>query len=125
MKYTDAASALQALRELEARQTALEHAMGLISVDAVTVAPSDSGEYRGRTMGILSSMMYELTAATENMELLDYLDAHRSELDPQAAREAQLVRKSCEQISRIPADEYVEYSVLLNEAQDVWEKAKN
>ncbi len=125
MKYTDAASAVQALRELEAKQTALGHAMGLISVDAVTVAPSDSGEYRGRTMGILSSMMYELTAAHENLELLDYLDAHKSELEPQAAREAQLVRKSCEQISRIPADEYVEYSVLLNEAQDVWEKAKN
>ena len=34
-----------------------------------------------------------IEVAPENMELLDYLDAHRSELDPQAAREAQTVSR--------------------------------
>ena len=124
MSYT-VESAVQALRTLEAKNAALGHAMGIIGVDAVTVAPSDSGEGRGRTMGILSAMVYELVADPENIKLLDYLDAHKAELDPQIAREAQLVRKSCEQISRIPADEYTAYAVLLNEAQEVWEKAKN
>ena len=124
MSYT-VESAVQALRTLEAKNAALGHAMGIIGVDAVTVAPSDSGEGRGRTMGILSAMEYELVANPENIKLLDYLDEHKSELDPQIAREAQLVRKSCEQISRIPADEYTAYAVLLNEAQEVWEKAKN
>ena len=124
MNYT-VDSAVQALRELEAKNSALGHAMGMLSLDASTVAPSDSGEARGRTMGILSAMEYQLIANPENINLLDYLDAHKDELEPQVAREAQLVRKSCEQISRIPAEEYTAYVVLLNEAQEVWEKAKN
>ena len=124
MNYT-VDSAVHALRELEAKNSALGHAMGMLSLDASTVAPSDSGEARGRTMGILSAMEYQLIADPENISLLDYLDAHKDELDPQIAREAQLVRKSCEQISRIPAEEYTAYVVLLNEAQEVWEKAKN
>ena len=125
MNYNDVAAAVAALRELEAKQAAMGHAMGMLSLDASTVAPSDSGEGRGRTMGILSGMMYEIIANPANMELLKYLDEHKAELDPQAAREAELVRKSCEQLSRIPADEYIEYSVLMNDAQQIWEKAKN
>ena len=125
MKYTDVASAVAALRELEAKTAAMYHAMGMLSLDAATVAPSDSGEGRGRTMGILSGMIYGMIADPENMELLKYLDEHKAELEPQAAREAELVRKSCEQLSRIPADEYVAYTVLLNDAQTIWEKAKN
>ena len=125
MKYTDVASAVAALRELEAKTAAMYHAMGMLSLDAATVAPSDSGEGRGRTMGILSGMIYGMIADPENMELLEYLDEHKAELEPQAAREAELVRKSCEQLSRIPADEYVAYTVLLNDAQTIWEKAKN
>ena len=95
MNYNDVSSAVAALRALEAKRSAMGHAMGMLSLDASTVAPSDSGEGRGRTMGILSGMMYEIIANPENMELLKYLDEHKTELDPQAAREAELVRKSC------------------------------
>ena len=125
MNYNDAASAAAALRELEAKTAAMHHAIGMLSLDASTVAPSDSGEQRGRTMGILSSMVYGIIADPENIRLLDYIDAHADELEPQIVREAHLVRKNCEQLSRIPADEYVAYSVLLNDAQSIWEKAKN
>ena len=124
MNYT-VESAAQTLREIEAKSAALGHAMGMLSFDGSTVAPKGSSETRGRSMGILSAMEYALIADPGNMELLDFIAAHAAEMDPQIVREAQLVRKSCEQLSRIPADEYTAYVVLLNEAQDVWEKAKN
>jgi len=37
----------------------------------------------------------------------------------------EVLRKQYDQIHRIPAEEYVEYNVLVNDAQSVWEKAKN
>ena len=47
------------------------------------------------------------------------------ELDPQAKREVEEVRKNFDRTRRVPAEEYVAYSVLLNEAQAVWAEAKN
>ena len=34
------------------------------------------------------------------------------------------LRRSCEQLTRIPADEYMAYKELCNRADDVWHKAK-
>ena len=39
-------------------------------------------------------------------------------------RKVELFRKSYNQISKIPPQEYIEYDVLLNDAQAVWEQAK-
>ena len=52
------------------------------------------------------------------------LEAHADQLDPQTRRESEVIRKSYDQMHRIPAHEYVEYSVLMNDAQSVWAKAK-
>ena len=60
----------------------------------------------------------------ENDELLSYLEAHADELDAQTKREVEVLRKSYDQIHRIPAEEYVAYSVLINDAESVWHKAK-
>ncbi len=121
----DFIQAKQALQEFQEKQSAFGHAMGLLSVDASTVAPKESAEGRGHTLGILSGLMYELVANPENDTWLSVLEAHKEELDEQTQREVVLVRKSFAQISRIPQNEYVEYSVLLNDAQGIWEEAKN
>ena len=125
MKYENIAAAAAALRELEAKQAALGHAMGILSVDAATYAPFASGENRGHTMGVLSGMSYALVADPANLELVKYIENNKAEADPQLLREAELVRKACEQISRIPAGEYIEYAMLINDSERIWEKAKN
>ena len=117
--------ALEALRDLENRQHALSHAMGMLSLDAATVGPKGAGEGRGQTLGVLSDMYYALIADPKNEAILSALEAGADELDPQARRETELVRRQCRQISRIPQEEYVAYTQLLNQAQEVWEKAKN
>lgn len=125
MKYTTAAEALQALRAVEAKQWALSHAMNMIVYDAATAAPKNTAEGRGHTLGILSEYMYELIADPENKALLAYLKEHEGELSFEENREVELMDKTCSQLSRIPQNEYTEYEMLLNDAQAVWEKAKN
>lgn len=125
MKYESVQQALEALKKLEQTQAAYNHAMGVLYLDATTAAPSDTWEGRGKTMEILSQVTYDLLANPENGELLTFLEAHSGELNPQEKREVEVIRKSYDQIHRIPAEEYVAYSVLLNDAQNVWHRAKN
>ena len=124
MKYSNVNEAVAKLKELEMRLSALNHASGIIYHDASTVAPSDTAQGRGVTLGILSTMEYELISSPENPELFAYLDEHAEELDEQSAAELRAAKKSHSLLSRIPMDEYVQFSVLLNDAQGIWKNAK-
>lgn len=125
MNYESTQQALEALRKWQRTNAAYNHAMGVMYLDATTAAPNDSWEGRGQTFEVLSQVVYDLTADLNNGELLAYLEAHQAELSAQEKREVEVLRKEYDQIHRIPAEEYVAYSVLLNDAQNVWEKAKN
>ena len=125
MHYESVDQALEKLRKLEKTYTAYVHAQGVIELDAATAAPKGSWEGRGITAGVLSEVMYDLIANSENGELLSYLKEHREELDEMAQREVEVMEKNFLRMNRIPAEEYVEYNVLLNDAQAAWEKAKN
>ncbi len=125
MHYKTVEQAVQELKKLQLTLAAYNHAGGVLYLDATTAAPSDSWEGRGKTMEILTQVLYDLQTKPENGELLSYLEANRDQLDPQTRREAEVLRKSYDQIHRIPAEEYVAYSVLLNEAQSLWNRAKN
>lgn len=116
--------ALERLDRLEATRAAYRHAMSVMSVDAVTAAPEASAEGRGRTMEVLSGVMYGLNADPANQELLAYLEENRDSLSPFRRRQVQRLRREVEQLRRIPQEEYVAYSVLINESDAVWHKAK-
>ena len=125
MTYQSVNEAVAALRKYEATMAAYNHALGVLYLDATTAAPSDTWEGRGKTMEIMSEITYKLSTDPENEELLSYLEAHVDELDAQTKREVEVLRKGFDQTKKIPAEEYVAYSVLLNDAQAVWAKAKN
>lgn len=124
MKYETVSQAVEALRKLEETIGAYDHMMGVVYLDAVTTAPKGTYEGRGRAMGVMSKVTYDLIANDDNEALLNYLEASKNSLDTRTIRETELLRKRYDQIRRIPAEEYVEYSVLLNDAQVTWEKAK-
>ena len=124
MPYTDISSAIAKLNELEATSAAYGHAMGVLSVDASTAAPSESAEGRGRTMAVLSGLIYGLVANPDNQALITYLTSHADELDAPTRRRTELLKKQMDQLSRIPQEEYVAYNVLLNKADGIWRKAK-
>ena len=125
MKYESVSQAMEQLRRLEKTNAVYVHAQGVLELDAATAAPKGSWEGRGVTAGVLSELMYGLITDPQNGELLSYLREHLSELDDMARREVEVMEKNYQRMHRIPAQEYVDYNVLLNDAQANWEKAKN
>ena len=124
MPYTNLSDAVARLDEIEATVAAYSHAMGVLSLDAATAAPLGSAEGRGRTMAVLSNVIYSLAAAPDTRELLQFLTAHAEELDPEHRRQVEIRKKSCDQLIRIPQEEYVAYNVLVNKAEGIWRVAK-
>ena len=124
MQYQSLDQAKQALLTLQNIMAAYNHAMGVLYLDADTAAPADSWEGRGKTYAVLSQVTYDLSTNPQNGELYEYLLSHKEELDPQTLRQVEILKKDYDETQRIPAEEYVAYSVLLNEANNVWHKAK-
>ena len=118
MKYESVASAVEALKKHQQVMAAYRHAMGVVFHDASTAAPAGSWEGRGKTMGILSEITYKLSTDPELGQLLSFLEENRDQLDEQTRREVEVLRKDYDQTQRIPAEEYIAYSVLMNDAQN-------
>ena len=125
MTYESVQQALEALTRHQQTMAAYNHALGVLYHDGATVAPKDSWTGRSQTMGIMSQIVYDLETKPENGELIAYLEAHPEELTAQQRREVEVLRKSYDQMHKSPAEEYVAYSVLVSDAENVWEDAKN
>ena len=125
MQYESVAQALEALDRTQKTEAAYNHAMGVLYLDAATAAPKGSYAGRGNTMEVLSGVIYDLSTSPERGALLSYLESHRQELAPVRIRQVEVIRKNYDRFHKIPAEEFVAYQVLLNNAGAVWEKAKN
>lgn len=112
------------LDELEKKLYVFRFLNSQVYLDSVTAAPSDTAEGRSLPLEFLSRMEYETFATKEAGDLLRELVSRRAELTPKQARQAKFLLRMYNETACIPADEYVAYSVLLNDAQDVWVKAK-
>lgn len=125
MKYNDLNTALDSLKAIQDTHYVYRHGMDILSIDEATAAPEASAEGRGRVLEYFSSRVYELISNPENMDLVQYLEEHKGELTPEQNRQVELLKKDCQQFAKIPQEEYVAYTVLLNEAGGIWRKAKN
>jgi len=125
MKYETLDQALEAMEKHIFTMAAYNHALGVLYHDGSTAAPKESWQGRSRTMGVMSEITYELSTKPEIGQMLAFLEAHAEELTPLQRREAEVLRKGYDQMHKIPAEEYVAYSMLVNESEAVWEKAKN
>ena len=125
MKYESVSLALDALKKHQEILSAYNHAIGVVYLDASTAAPKGTWEGRGKTMATLSEITYNLETSPEVGEMLAFLEAHPDELNAVQKRQIEVLRKSYDETKKIPAEEWIAYSVLLNDAQAVWEKAKN
>ena len=116
--------AVQQLELLQKKLYAYTCADSSLYLDAVTVAPKNTSEGRGVALSILAGERQKLMTCPETKALLEELGGHLDELDLVHRREVEELRRSCDQLTRIPADEYMAYSELTNRASDVWHKAK-
>ena len=116
--------ALAKLAELQKKLYAYAAADSALYLDGTTVAPKDTAEGRGVALGILAGERHKLFSAPEVGELLNFLWSRKDELDRPTRRQVEELRRSYAQLTRIPAEEYMEYAMLTNEASDVWHRAK-
>lgn len=116
--------ALEKLSELQRKMYAYSVASSSLYLDSVTVAPKDTAEGRGVALGILAGESHKLFSAPEVGELLTFLWEHRDELETVQRRQVEILRIKYRKLSCIPMDEYMAYAVLVNEASDVWHRAK-
>ena len=116
--------ALARLAELQKKRYAYQTASSSLYLDGTTVAPKDTAEGRGVALGALAGEEHKLFSAPETGELLDFLWGRKEELDQLHRRQVEELRRSYAQLTRIPAEEYMEYAMLTNEAGDVWRRAK-
>ena len=112
------------LEMLQKKLYAFNCAESSLYLDAVTVAPKNTAEGRGVALSILAGEHQKLMTSPETKALIADLYAEKDSLDQLHRREVEELRRSCEQLTRIPADEYMAYSELTNRASDVWHKAK-
>ncbi|MEA4823470.1 MAG: carboxypeptidase M32 [Clostridiaceae bacterium] len=120
MDYREAKTSLRAM---ENKLYALSYAQNAIYLDAVTVAPCDTAEGRGRAVGELSAWDYSLFVTDETRGLLQFL-LSCPDTEPIIRREAQALDRRLSWMNSIPKDEYAAFTVLTNDAEHVWHKAK-
>ena len=116
--------ALEELETLQKKMYAYQCASSSLYLDSVTVAPSGTAQGRGVALGILAGESHKLFANPQVGELLDFLDGRREKLTFLQRRQVEELRRRWRQMSRIPAEEYMAYAQLTNQASDVWHKAK-
>lgn len=116
--------ALHKLEILQKKIYAYEAAQSSLYLDGVTVAPKETSEGRGVALGILAGESQKLITSQETGELLKFLLEHKEELTDVQKRQVEVLQRSFDQLNRIPAEEYMEYTMLTNQASDVWHKAK-
>ncbi len=116
--------ALQELDQLQKKLYAYSCADNALYLDGVTVAPKDTWEGRGLALSILAGERQKLIQAEETGNLLKFLNEQKEELEPVVRRCVQLLTKEYDRMVQIPAEEYMEYAKLTNDASNIWHTAK-
>ncbi len=116
--------AVEKLNELELAEFAYGHAMGLLSVDAETVAPKDSRIPRGKTLAYLTNESRKISVGEDALRLVDFLREHRDELDANTKRRLELREKDLKLLLKVPAEELADYATLENDSSAAWHDAK-
>jgi len=96
--------ALAKMNELQTAQQAYSHAMGVLSLDGDTAAPSASARGRGETMGYLSGVTYKLLVNDEVKEALETILQSKDAVTPIQARQAELFKEDYDDSVRIPME---------------------
>ena len=120
----DIITAEKIYREYGDKLRAYNHAMGILVYDKVTAAPRGAEARVSETLEVLNEAAYKLEMSEELSEAVDYLYDHRNELSAKTRREIEVYRRGIDYMRSIPEDEYMAYMSLVNEAQDVWRRAK-
>ena len=116
---------LKAYEELNLKRNAFHYAIYMIGWDSETEAPAGCFDVRSKMMGVLAGESYHLSTCEETKNLIYALYDQIDSLDEDMKLIIKKEKKGLDQMSKIPADEYIEYSMLMSQSSIIWAKAKN
>lgn len=117
-------SVIQAFETHYERRQAIGYALRIINFDAATVAPKAAVEDRSKVIGYWAVEDFKLGTSEEFNQILSNLESVYDQLSPEWQRITKEERKAYEKVRKLPEEDVRAYSMLLAEAEVVWEKAK-
>ena len=115
---------LKAYEELNLKRNAFHYASYMIGWDSETEAPAGCFDVRGQMVGVLAGESFRLATSEETKNLIYALYDQMDALDDDMKLIIKKEKKGIDQMSKIPADEYIEYSMLMSSSSLIWAKAK-
>lgn len=108
------------------RITAYNEALALIYWDLRTGAPRQGTGQRSEVIGILSSELYDLSVSEDMAAYIANLSSQEAQniISETTKKLVEECKKEYDYKRKIPAEEYKEYTILLSQAETVWEKAR-
>lgn len=110
--------------QLSLKRNALGYANYIIGWDSETEAPKGCFENRSKMVGVLASESFNLSTCEETKNLINALYERVEDLDDDMKIIIKKEKRSLDQMSKIPAEEYVEYSILMSQSSQIWANAK-
>lgn len=103
--------------------SAYQMALAIIGIDKQTVAPEGGNEFRDERTAILAGELFSLQVDPEMIDVLKQLK-DRDDLDPDKAKEINLMYKDAMKVLSVPKEVFVAYQNLTNQAYNAWLEAK-
>ena len=114
---------MKKIKEILENNTALEHAITLLSWDLETEASALAAEKISKTLGYLTGESYSMIINDEFKKLVYGINTEElSEIDRKIIEEVK--KESFEKMEKIPKDEFQKYSELRVLSVRKWEEAK-
>ncbi len=106
--------------------TAYNEALALIYWDLRTGAPRRGTSQRAEVIGILSAEVYELSVSKDMAAYIANLSSPEAQriISETTIKLIEECKKEYDYKRKIPAEEYKEYTILLSQAETIWEEAR-
>lgn len=117
---------VEQFKKLDEKLCHYSDVLGLLGWDSKTKAPKKGRALFAKAIGTLSTESFKLSISKEMGEVLEFLTQEDvwAQLDEVTQACVKERKKNYDKSKTIPADEYQEYVILVNNANQAWETAR-
>ena len=118
--------AIETFTKLDEKLCHYSDVLGLLGWDSKTIAPKKGRKLFGKAIGTLSTEAFKLSISEEMAKCLEVLTQEDvyNQLDEVTQACVRERKNNFEKSSKIPAEEYQAYVILVNNANQAWEDAR-
>lgn len=102
----------------------INNATSVLHWDMATAIPPKGVERRSEVIGYLSQLAYKIEVREDYVELVNDLYKNLDKLDDKEKAMVKDAKKSVDFKTKIPPEEYLEYSILTAKGESLWAEAK-